>query len=224
MADSDSSLIELDQMCIDILKALEAHDGEANTRQVVGWAGIVVPQKLHYRVDTYLEPEELLTVHQPEGEPGVTPPKEFTLTEHGEEYLEKIGEKDSARGIAERLERVEQQLDKFKKANQELREENQELRESDVSTVVNRVPELTGDVDELQSKVRNLQDALGEIQTHPVIENEGSAAGLDDIIVMANACRRVIESELDNGDELIEEQSEIVREKAREAGALFGEN
>jgi len=225
MSRPEGNLIEIDQLGIDILKALVDHDGKADSTALREYLGLDGRSRFNYRISEYLEPEGLIETTQPEPEPGMYPPKIISLTEGGKQYLDELNnDEDASRGIAERLERIEEQVDGLRKENQELREENQELRESDVSFVVDRVPELTGDVDELQSTVRNLQEALGEIQTHPVIENENAGPGLNEIIIMANACRRVIESEFEHGDELIEEQSEIVREKANKAGALFDEN
>lgn len=221
--------IKVDRKSRLILKGLASEGGEANTTQLRELYRTLSRQDITHRVGSHLEPAELVTSHQPENESrGRHPPKEYTLTERGEDYLNSIEGGVLDGEIAERLDGVENELDALRKENRELRRENEELKEtirdSGVDTVVSKVPELTSDVDDLQVTVGNLQDALGDIQTHPVIENQEVAVGLNDIIVMANACRRVIESEVEDGETLVERESEEVREIAGERGLLFDED
>jgi hypothetical protein len=228
MSDANGELVELDVLGDEILRALVAHGGETKSPKLMEYLGLEVRSRFHYRVEEYLEPQGLVETYQPEGKPGVMPAKELSITDVGEQYVEQLDGDDESRGIVERLGRLEEQVDGLRSENKKLREENEELKEtirdSGVDTVVGKVPELTSDVDDLQVTVGNLQDALGDIQTHPVIENQEVAVGLNDIIVMANACRRVIESEVEDGETLVERESEEVREIAGERGLLFDED
>lgn len=228
MSEIDGALVELDLLGVKILEALEEHGGEAPSTDLRNYLGVEKRARFNYRVREYLAPEGLIEATQPDPEPGNIPPQELRLTERGRQYLSEVDSEGLVpEGIVERLDRLEEQVDGLRSENKKLREENEELKEtirdSGVDTVVSRVPELTSDVDDLQVAVSNLQDALGDIQTHPVIESQDVAAGLNGIIVMANACRRVIESEVEDGEALIEYESEEVRELASERGVLFDE-
>lgn len=228
MSQSEGALVELDQLGVEILKALVQHDGTATSTEIRKFLGLDSTTKFNYRVREYLAPEGLVETHQPEPEPGGFPPKEITLTEHGEEYLESIASGGrSSGGIADRLERLEEQVEGLRKENQALREENQELKElveeSDVEMVTGRVQELTADVDQLQAKMTNMQETIGEIQTHPLVESKETAEGFDTLLVMMNACRRVIEAEFEDGEERLEQERSAVQETLSDRGRLFAD-
>jgi len=228
MSQSDGALVELDQTGVDILRALVQHDGTATSTELRKFLGLDSTTKFNYRVREYLAPEGLIKTHQPEPEPGGFPPKEITLTEHGKEYLEGLdsGDRNSG-GIADRLDRLEEQVEGLRQENQELREENQELKEmiegSDVEMVTGRVQELTDDVDRLQAKMSNMQEAIGETQSHPLIQSRETAEGFDAMLVMMNASRRIIEDEIEGGEERHEQERAEVQETLSERGRLLTE-
>ena len=78
------------------------------------------------------------------------------LTEEGQELLEDLNSESASSGIADRLQRLEEQVDGLRQENQKLREENRELKElieeSGVEAVTNLVTELTENVDRLQDE------------------------------------------------------------------------
>jgi len=173
-----------------------------------------------------LVPEGLVETRQPEkGEPGPNPPKIAEITDYGQEYISSVDSGISTGEIAERLERLEEQVEGLRQENQELREENQELKQvvegSNVEMVTGRVQELTGDVDRLQAKMSNVQEAIGETQTHPLIQSQETAEGFDAMLVIMNATRRVVEEEIEDGEERIENEREEVRETLSERGRLL---
>ena len=199
MSESGSRLSTLDQLGIDILRALVDHEGEADStalRKYLGLNDDSARSRFNYRVTEYLEPEGLIETHQPEPEPGKYPPKNLMLTEDGRELLEDLGSESAGNGIADRLQRLEEQVDGLRQENQELREENQELKElvkgSDIEMVTGRVQELTDDVDRLQGKVSNLQDVLGEINGDPLVGNELAQVNLNTAFILGNALRELM--------------------------------
>jgi DNA repair exonuclease SbcCD ATPase subunit len=121
------------------------------------------------------------------------------LTEDGQELLEDLSSESASNGIADRLQRLEEQVDGLRQENQELREENQELKElvkgSDIEMVTGRVQELTDDVDRLQGKVSNLQDALGEINGDPLVGNDLAQVNLNTAFILGNALRELMVEE-----------------------------
>lgn len=211
---------------IEILQALALEGGEANTTVLRKATEFDDRHKVTYRVNEYLEPAGLVDTHQPEGDGSrVNPPKEMTLTEDGREFVETIDEQGLYGQIADRLDRLEKQVDGLRQENRELREENEELKAaiegSDVETVTSRVKELTDDVDRLQAKMSNMQEAIGETQTHPLIQSRETAEGFDAMLVMMNACRRIIEEEIEDGEARLEQERSDVRETLSERDRLL---
>jgi prefoldin subunit 5 len=226
MSPDSSELIELDRLSIEILKGLSELGGEATSVDLRKTLGVEKRQKLFYRFNEYLVPEGLVETRQPEkDEPGPHPPKIAVLTDYGQEYVEGLDHHVSTGEVADRLERLEEQVEGLRQENQALREENEELKavvdEADVESVTSRVTELTDDVDRLQAKMSNIQEAVGETQTHPLIQSRETAEGFDAMLVMVNACRRVIESEVEDGEERFREELEAARTSLRESGRLL---
>lgn len=202
MSDSKSRLSTLDQLGIDILRALVDHDGEADStalRKYLGLNSDSARSRFNYRVTEYLEPEGLIETHQPEPKPGKYPPKILMLTEDGRELLEELEPESAGSGIADRLQRLEEQVDGLRQENQELREENQKLKElverSDVEMVTGRVQELTGDVDRLQGQMSDLQEALDELNDDPLVSNDLAQVNLNTAFVLGNALRELMVEE-----------------------------
>jgi prefoldin subunit 5 len=228
MSESGSRLSSLDQLGIDILTALVDHDGEADStalRKYLGLSDDSARSRFNYRVTEYLEPEGLIETHQPDPEPGKYPPKILMLTKEGQELLEDLNSESASSGIADRLQRLEEQVDGFRQENQKLREENRELKElieeSGVEAVTNRVTELTENVDRLQAKMSNMRDTIEETQTHPLIQSTETAEGFDTMLVTMNACRRIIEEEIKDGEERVKQERADVRETLSERGRLL---
>jgi len=200
MAESDGALIDIDELGIDILEALIEHGGDATSTEIRKYLGIDSSTRFNYRVREYLAPEGLIETHQPEPEPGKYPPKEIALTSHGQEYLDSLGTEGKSGGIADRLDRLEEQVDGLRKENKELRDENQELKElieqSNIELVTGRVQELTDDVDDLQLTIEGLQTAFGEIQTKPVLSHSNIETMINTGFLMGNVSV-VLQSGLD---------------------------
>ena len=213
MSEDSPELVELDRLSIEILKALSELGGEATSVDLRKSLGVDKRQKLFYRFTEYLVPEGLVETHQPEtDEPGPHPPKIVRITDYGQEYIQSVDSGISTGEIAERLERLEQEVEGLRQENQELREV---VEESDVEMVTGRVQELTDDVDRLQAKMSNLQDALGDLNSDPVIGSATAQNNINTGLVLGNALRELAIEEFgeDRVMDLISEKQEKFAEE-----------
>jgi len=152
MEQVDSVDVDLDVLGQEMLAALEQHDGSATTSEIRDFLGVDSRTKINYRITESLVPQELITTHQPEAQPGNIPPKELSLTEKGARVLDQLDqERELNRDAAERITRLEEQV-------QSLREENQELREQ-----LNGHEGASASTDELESEIESLQEQVGSL-------------------------------------------------------------
>jgi len=196
MSESGAALVEVDNLCVEIMEGIAQHGGTATSTQLRKLLGVDSTTRFNYRVREKLVPEGLVETRQPDPSPGEFPPKEITLTDHGEDFLESLdSEGRFGDEIAARLERLEEQVDALRQENLELREENEELKtvieSSDVEQVVGRVQELTDDIDSLQATTSNLNDALGDLNSDPVIGNETAQKNINTGLILGNALREL---------------------------------
>jgi vacuolar-type H+-ATPase subunit I/STV1 len=216
MSEIDGALVELDLLGVKILEALEEHGGEATSTDLRNYLGVEKRAKFNYRVREYLAPEGLIEATQPDPEPGNIPPQELRLTERGEQYLSEVDSEGLVpEGIVERLDRLEEQVDGLRSENKKLREENEELKAaiegSDVEQIVGRVQELTNDVDRLQTKTGNLQDALGDLNSDPVVGSDFAPTAINTGYLLGNVARELLVEQV--GEDRVEEVFDEKRAK-----------
>lgn len=219
---ADSIWSDLDPLSRDILRGLENCDGEAPSSEVRRVREIKDADRCNYRIREHLEPKGLIETEQPVSEGGRPPAKILTLTEKGKEVLDANDGTQSDK-VAERLERLEEQVDGLRQENLELREENEELKAviegSDVERVVGRVQELTDDVDALQATTSNLRDALGGLNSDPVVGNETAQKNINTGLILGNALRELAVEEF--GEERVMGFISEKQEKFAEEGELI---
>jgi chaperonin cofactor prefoldin len=218
MSDTDLGDIEMDQKALDILSALSDLDGEANTRELRDFLGEMNKGPFHYRLDEYLEPQELVTTHLPDSQPGEFPAKVVSITEVGSEFLEQVDhDAGSDSKITRRVERLEERIESLERENQSLRETNQELQRAvDQSGVGDIQTELRN----MKAQVSNLQDQIQSMNQHPVLAHDGSAGAINAGVILGNTCKKLLEQEL--GEDRVVEKQEEMQSVLTEDGDLIG--
>lgn len=224
MSKTDAALVEVDNLCEEILEGVAQHGGTATSTQVRKLLGIDSTTRFNYRIREKLVPEGLVETRQPDPSPGEFPPKEITLTDHGKDYLESLDSQGRfGDDLAARLERLEEQVDSLRQENRELREENEELKavieQSNVEQIIGRVRELTDDVDSLQARVSDWEGTLGDLQSDPVIENETARKNINTGLILGNALRELAVEEY--GEDRVMDLVSEKQEKFGEEGELI---
>lgn len=206
MSDTDLGEIEMDQKALDILSALNNLDGEANTRELRDFLGEMNKGPFHYRLDEYLEPQNLVTTHLPESEPGEFPAMRVSITDVGSEFLEQVDhDTGSDSKITRRVERLEERIETLEQENQSLRETNQELQRAvDQSGVGDMQAELR----DMKGQVSSLQDQIRSVRQHPVLAHDGAAGAINAGVILGNTCKKLLEEELGE-DRVVEKQEEM---------------
>jgi hypothetical protein len=218
MTDTEIGDIETDQKALDILSALANLDGEANTRELRDFLGEMNKGPFHYRLNEYLEPQELVASRLPESKPGEFPAKVLVLTERGEEYLQHVDHdagKDS--DVTRRVERLEERIESLEREKQELREKNRELQQAiDQSGMGSMDAELRG----VKSDITALQDQIQRVQQHPILSHERSAGAINAGLILGNACKKLLEKEL--GEEIVAQKQNEMQTMLEEDDDLIG--
>jgi DNA-binding PadR family transcriptional regulator len=193
---------ELDQKCIAILKSLDRHDGTATTTEIRTSSSVETRQEIHYRVDGSLEPRGFVTTHQPQGEPGKTPPKEFTLTDDGREVLETVADREQLNdNLGGRVQQLEDQMD----AVLERLDESDEVGKHNGSDTVE-----SEQIMELIEAVERAESRLDEIESNPIFD-EDMQAQLNAVMIFSGISKDTYVEE--RGDDYLDEQWPEKREK-----------
>lgn len=210
-----------------ILLILEEEGGEALSTELRRAMGGVEKDRFNYRVRNHLEPAGVVVTRRVEAEDSQIPPKELTLTEEGQEYVEQLDSVDQGdAGLAERLNELEAEVETLRQKNRELREVNRELREgldqASLNEAMEKVSRLESEVSSLQSTVNTVDQAVGEMQSDPVIESDIAPAAINGGVVLGNTCKKLLEEEL--GEDRVEEKRQEVKQLLRDDGSLVGKD
>ena len=217
MDDSEIDEIEMDQLALNVLSALDDLGGEANSREVRDFLGEMQRGVLHYRLDEHLVPQELVTTEVPDSEPGRFPAKILTITDRGKEYLKQVdhdGSTDS--DITRRVEQLEGRINSLEQENQQLREQNRELQSALEQSGAGEVAdELRG----LQNSINSLQDRVRKVEQNPVVGDGNAAAVIDAAFIAGNAAQVLLKEEF--GESTVENKQEELEQEFVEEGVLL---
>ena len=219
MDDSEIDEIEIDQLALNVLSALDDLGGEANSREVRDFLGEMQRGVLHYRLDEHLVPQELVTTEVPDSEPGRFPAKILTITDRGKEYLKQVdhdGSTDS--DITRRVEQLEGRINSLEQENQQLREQNRELQSALEQSGAGEVAdELRG----VQDSINSLQDRVRSIEQEPILTEDRVLDALDAAVLAGNTAKLVAQEEF--GEERVLESQNELEEMLNEKGKFFTE-
>ncbi|WP_436936488.1 hypothetical protein [Halovenus marina] len=192
--------IELDTMSVKILQVLDEHDGVATSTEIKNVLGHDSTRLINYRKYEYLEPAGLIDTSQTEGErSGGRPTQEWSLTEKGLELVDEIDEETGEpRGLADRVERVEDRLGALQETLSELEEQgvnsDSEAGEND------QILSLIESVNNLQQRVGEVESRVESIESYPVFDEEMQGT-LDAAITMSAVSKQLLAEE--HGEERV---------------------
>lgn len=217
MSQLDIDGIEADRKALDILAALRDLEGEANSRELRDFLEDMDRSPFHYRVDKYLEPQELVVTHLPDSEPGEFPAKVLKLTQRGSEYLQAVdhdGGVDS--DMTRRVERLEERIDSLEEKNRQLEEQNEELQRAlDQSSM----GDFGAELDSIRSDINGLSTQIDDVKQHPVIKADNSASAVNLGIILGNTATKLLEDVV--GENEVDEMEDEVEASLREQGSLL---
>jgi len=197
---------ELDELSHRMLQMLAEHGGQANTSEIRSQLGLEDDdsgwQKIHYRVDTHLEPEGLVETHQPDAEPGNNPPKQHILTDAGREYIENRKLDASGGDVAdERIQELEQRVARLEADNQKL-----------VNTL-----------EAYQNRLEDVESTADKLTEHPLIESPKGIKAINDALVSSQVVSLLLSKsdDIQFADGEREETQERVIERLWDANRLF---
>lgn len=211
MSNTDHAEIEVDQKALDILSALSDLDGEANTRELRDFLGEMNKGPFHYRLNEYLEPQELVTTYLPDSEPGEFPAKVVTLTETGVEYIEQV-DKDisSDDNVKQRVEYLEERIESFEKQIELIEKENKNIRERNKDLQVSQI------------QINTIAEKIDDIQEHPVISDDRSTEVVNRNYIIGETCKRILEQKI--GESEFAQKQKNVRKNLDQNGSFVEEN
>lgn len=192
---------QLDRLCVEVLKGLESHGGEATTSELRDVTSAERGYLILYRVDGKLEEEGYVESFQPDGGAGENPPREITLTDEGREVLKDILEAESDsphREIGERLESVEDQLESLQSRLGEI--ENDDMSQDVDTDIQKQITAIADGVNDLESRVETIEENA--------IFNSEMQAQLNSAIWMGSVAKDLLSEEF--GEERV---MEMVNEK-----------
>jgi len=167
MDDSHPLREKLDPLCMEMLVAVDQHDGVASTREIRDFIGVDNTTRTNYRIREYLEPMGLVRVMEPEFDELPVPPNELHLTDDGKEFLESVDESEQEihRDIGERLGMVEEQLDG-------LQEQIMQVQESGVSqdSDTEKSGVDSGELEDLQKQISKIAAEVRDIKQSPLFD------------------------------------------------------
>lgn len=247
---SESEPLDLGDDAIRVLVAIDALGGEATTSEVrpeVDFDVSVPARKIKYQVSEYLEPAGLVESFQPEGNTGEIPPKEYTLTESGESYLESYeGDIQSERVDGDRLAQLEARIDDLEAENERLREQVAETESGaaggvDEDTIAELEQRLDGfdaeldeiddyldefdrdilnimdEVEPLMETVDELEQTVAELDSHPLLRDGDGIAAVNRALILGNTLQVLL-----NGKDLI--TAEMVEDQYERRAQVLAEN
>jgi len=186
---------ELDRKCVSILKSLDQHSGTATTTEIRTSTSVENRQEIHYRVNGMLEPRGFVTTYQPQGEPGKTPPKEYTLKDEGREVLETVLEEEQRdRDLGGRVRQLEDQVDTL---------EESLVGPDNGGNHTGSDTEKDGQILELIEAVERVESRLDAIESNPIFD-EDMQFQLDSIMGFAGVAKDDYLDEMEE-DELSEQ-------------------
>lgn len=148
-----SEIDSLDWKSTEIIRALDNADGPLTTTELRETTDLEKNRIILYRISEYLEPENLVTTHQPAASGTVVPAKEITLTEAGREVAAEFEAKDNHElTLTDLPEKVQQLSDRLDKTQTEI-----DRRESRTQSAKDE------SLDELHEQVENQQAQLADI-------------------------------------------------------------
>jgi len=185
MDDSHPLREKLDPLCMEMLVAVDQHDGVASTREIRDFIGVDNTTRTNYRIREYLEPMGLVRVMEPEFD---VPPNELHLTDDGKEFLESVDESEQEihRDIGERLGMVEEQLDG-------LQEQIMQVRESGVSQDSDTEKSAVGsdEIENLQKQISKIAAEVRDIKQSPLFD-ETIQKELDAGLIASGVAKKIL--------------------------------
>lgn len=107
----DVDLSQFDWKAQEVLRAIQQHDGDANTAEIRGQTGIEDNNVVLYRLNDKLEPAGLVELHQPDPENSRIQPKVATLTDAGREAAVQLEEaRDDSIDLSDKVEQLETRI------------------------------------------------------------------------------------------------------------------
>jgi hypothetical protein len=218
MSPDEQTVIATDELGRQILNALRAEGGRAESTTLRDDLGGVERDRFNYRVREHLKPAGAVKTQEMEDDSHHLPPNELILTDTGREYLEQLeNEGDLEQSVANRVEELERRVDDLHRENQELREENNRLQRTiEQSGVGDIEAELRG----VKSDITALQDQIQSVQQHPILSFDRSAGAINAGLILGNTCKKLLEQEL--GEDVVSEKQDELRADLKESGDLLG--
>lgn len=160
----DTTADSLDWKSIEILRALTDAETSLTTTEVREATDLGKNRIILYRISEYLEPQGLVSTHQPETSGTVVPAKEISLTEAGEELTVDLDTLDD-RGltltdIPEKVHQLSERLDKTQTEIERLH--SQEQSDDKIA-----LEELMKQVDNQQEQLTRLAQTVATFDTEP---------------------------------------------------------
>jgi chromosome segregation ATPase len=154
----------LDWKSIEILRALADAETALTTTEVREATDLSENRIILYRISEYLEPQELVSTHQPEATGTVVPAKEIELTEPGRELTTDL---DSADETGLTLSDLPEKIHQLSERVDQTQTELDQLQSRDQSTDEATLKELSEQVEDQQEQLARLAQTIATIDADP---------------------------------------------------------
>ncbi|WP_122091406.1 hypothetical protein [Halalkalicoccus subterraneus] len=154
----------LDWKSIEILRALADAETALTTTEVREATDLGENRIILYRISEYLEPQGLVTTHQPEATGTVVPAKEISLTESGQELTTDLETTDeTGLTLSDLPEKVHQLSERVDQTQTEI----DRLQSQDQSADEATLEELSEQVEDQQEQLAQLAQTVATIDAEP---------------------------------------------------------